>query len=223
VTTFWMFMPWLPYHISLSKLNKHCAFSSDAEMFGSRLAPGKFAENGLPPAKLELTLENFEVDCFSVGRFRLVSEKMRCAMALGSADIQYFDVDASQSARLPQSKRYQIMHVPVTEDVSDPQNSEYTCHHLPDGSVTSGSPRAVAFRADAEPTHEIFYDRYFKVVYVTDEFALRILRAACSGARFFDPAVPSFRAFRTVRGVEDEVTWDPFRKKLRTKLIREIL
>jgi hypothetical protein len=223
VTTFWKFMPWLPYHISLSKFNKHCAMSNDAEMFGSRLAAGNFARDGLPTAKLELTLESFDVDCFLLGSFRLVSEKMRSAMALGPTDVQYFDVDTSQCAHLPQSKGYQIMHVPVTEEVSDPQNSDYTCHHLPDGSVTSGSPRAVAFRADAEPTHEIFYDRFFKVVYVTDEFALRVLRAGCSGARFFDPAARfNFFAFRTLRGVEEEVTWDPFRKKLRTKLIREI-
>jgi hypothetical protein len=223
VTLFWMFMPWLSYHVSLSKFNKHCRFLNDAEMFESHLAAGEFAENGLPTAKLELTLESFDADCFLKGSFTLVSEKMRSVMALGSADVQYFEVDASLSARLPQSKRYQIMHVPVTEDVSDPQNSEYTCHHLSDGSVTSGSPRAVAFRADAEPTHEIFYDRFFKVVYVTDEFALRILRAGCSGARFFDPAARfNFFAFRTLRGVEEEVTWDPFRKKLRTKLIREI-
>jgi hypothetical protein len=220
---FWMFMPWLAYDISLGKLTRHCRFSNDEEMFRSHPAAGEFESAGLPTAKLALTLEGFDFDCFPRGPFTLVSEKMRSAMALGSADIQYFDVDASQPARLPQSKRYQIMHIPVTEDVSDPQNSEYTCHHLPDGSVTSGSPRAVAFRADAEPTHEIFYDKFFKVIYCTDDFALRILRAGCSGARFFDPATPfSFSAFRTVRGVEEEVTWDPFRKKLRTKLIREI-
>jgi len=215
-------MPWLPYHIGLSKFNKHCAFSNNAEMFRSHLAPGEFAENGLPTAKLEVTLESFDVDCFLKGSFRLVSEKMRSVMALGPADIQYFDVDASRSARSPQSKHYQIMHVPVTEDVSDLKNSDYSSHHSPDGSVRIGSPRVVAFRPDAEPRHEIFCDRIFKVIYCTDEFAMRVLQAGCSGARFFDPAIPFFSAFRTVRGVEEEEKWDPFRKILRTKLIREI-
>jgi hypothetical protein len=219
-----MVMPWLPYHISPGKLNKHCRFSNETEMFRSHLAAGAFAKNGLPTAKLELTLESFDVDCFTESWFTLVSEKMRCAMALGPADVQYFEVDSSRSARLPQSKHYQIMHIPVTEDVSDPKNSDYTYHHFSDGSVTGGSPRAVAFRPDAEPTHEIFYDRFFKVIYCTDEFALRVLRAGCSGIRFFDPARfgGNASAFRTVRGVEQEVKWDPFRKILRTKLIQEI-
>jgi hypothetical protein len=225
VKAFWMFMPWLPYHISLAKLNKHCAFSNDEEMFWSHPAAGKFAKKELPTAKLELTLESFDVDCFFVGSFTLVSEKMRSAMALAAADVQYFDVDASRSARLPQSKHYQIMHIPVTEDVSDPENSDYTYHHWSDGSVTGGSPIAAAFRPDAKPTHEIFYDKFFKVIYSTDEFALRVLRAGCSGIRFFDPARGfggDASAFRTVRGVEQEVKWDPFRKILRTKLIQEI-
>src|SRR5579884_3891175 len=106
-----MVMPWLPYHISLSKFNKHCSFSNDAEMSGAHLAAGEFAKNGLPTAKLALTLESFDVDLFTESWFMLVSEKMRSAMALGPADVQYFEVDASQSAPLPQSKHYQIMHI----------------------------------------------------------------------------------------------------------------
>ena len=53
-----------------------------------------------------------------------------------------------------------------------------------------GAPDAVAFRADAEPAHEIFYDRFFKIVLCTDEFALRVLRAGCTGMRF--SILPSF-------------------------------
>jgi hypothetical protein len=57
-----MFTPWLPYHIGLSKLNKHCAFLNDEEMFRSHPPAGEFAKKGLPPAKLELTLQSFDVD-----------------------------------------------------------------------------------------------------------------------------------------------------------------
>jgi hypothetical protein len=218
-------MPWLAPHMSLGRLNKHCGFSNDSEMFSAHPAAGEFAEGGLPTAKLELSLESFDFDCFPVGFFTLVSEKMRSAMALGPTDVQYFEVDASQSAPLPQSKKYQIMHIPVTEDVSDPKNSDYTYHHFSDGSVTSGSPHVVAFRPDAAPAHEIFYDRFFKVIYCTDAFAMRVLRAGCSGMRFFDPGRPfggAACAFRTIRGVEQEVKWDPFRKILRTEVIQEI-
>jgi hypothetical protein len=220
-----MVMPWLPHHIGLGKMNKHCGFSNHAEMFRSHLPGGEFAKDGLPTAKLELTLEDFDVDCFMEGSFTLVSEKMRSAMALGPTDVQYFEVDASRSARLPQSKHYQIMHIPVTEDVSDPENSDYTYYHHSDGSISGGSPNVVAFRPDAEPKHEIFYDRFFKLIYCTDELALRVLRAGCSGIRFFDPT-RSFggpaSVFRTVRGLEHEDKWDPFRKILRTKLIQEM-
>lgn len=219
-------MPWLPYHIGLSKLNNHCEFLNAMEMFHAHLPVGEIASKGLPTARLKLTLEDFDVDCFIEGQFTLVSEKMRRAMALGPSDIQYFEVDASQSAPLPQSKHYQIMHVPVTEDVADPKKSDYTCHHRSDGSVVpTGATHSLVFRPDAEPTHEIFHDRFFKTIYCTDEFALRVLRAGCSGMRFFDPSRewggPS-SWFRTLRGVEQENKWDPFRKKLSTKLVREI-
>ena len=54
-------------------------------------------------------------------------------MALGPSDIQYFDVDSSQSAALPRSKRYQLMHIPVAEDVTDPARSDYQFRHRPEG------------------------------------------------------------------------------------------
>lgn len=222
---FWKFAPWLSPSIGLSRFSKHCVFSNAEEMFRTDLAAGELKKGSLPTAKLELTLEDFDFDCFQQGIFMLVSEKMRCAMALGPMDVQYFEVDSSRSAPLPQSKHYQIMHIPVTEDVVDLKNSDYIYHHFSDGSVTDRLPIAVAFRPDAEPKHEIFYDRFFKVLYCTDEFALRVLRAGCSGIRFLDPAPPFERSssvFRTVRGVEEEEKWDPFRKILRTKLIREI-
>ena len=220
-----MFTPWLPSRINPGQLFGRCEFLNGAEMVRERLVDGEFYRSGLPTAQIEFTDESYDRDCFEWKGFAFVSEKMRRAMALGPSEIQYLDVDSSRSAPLPRSKLYQIMHVPVREDVSDPKNSDYTYHHFPDGSVTGGSPLAVAFRPDAEPTHDIFYDRFFKVIYCTDEFALRVLRAGCSGIRFFDPARDfggNASAFRTVRGVEQEVKWDPFRKILRTKLIREI-
>jgi hypothetical protein len=149
---------------------------------------------------------------------------MRGAMALGPSDIQYFDVDAGQSAPLPRSKRYQIMHIPVVEDVTDPERSDYKFRHRPEGVELWGAPDAVAFRADAEPTHELFYDRYFRIALCTDEFALRVLRAGCTGMRFLDPARlnSTGSCCRTLRGVEKADEWDPVRKSSYTKLIREI-
>jgi hypothetical protein len=187
-------------------------------------AAGEFAVAALPTARLEFTREDFDDDCFRLGTFMFVSEEMRRVMALGPSDIEYFDVDTSQSAPLPRSKRYQLMHVPVAEDVTDPERSDYKFRHRPEGVELWGFPDAVAFRPDAAPTHEIFYDRFFKIALCTDEFALRVLRSGCTGMRFLDPTqldhVGSCR--RTLRGVEKSNEWDPVRKISYTKLIREI-
>jgi hypothetical protein len=225
VKTFWMFVYWM-------------SFRNDGEFYrtstvldtseGSQEGPiaGKFVHDGLPAAKLRVKLKDFDRDCFYFDRFIFVSEKMRRAMALGPADIQYFDVDAdrSQSAPLPRSKHYQLTHIPVTEDVSDPEHSEYTLRHRPDGRELFGCPDAVAFRPGAEPAHEIFYDRFFRLTFCTDELALRVLWASCTGLRFVDPArlERGLGPYRTLRGVEEDDVWDPVRKIHTVALIREI-
>ena len=201
----------------------HCTVSRLSEPSGEGPIAGRFVRDGLLAAKLALTLEDFDLDCFYWDGFTFVSERMRRAMALGPSDIQYFDVDASESAPLPRSKNYRILHVPVTEDVSDPHNSDYICHHRSDGSIdASGMPLVAVFRQDAEPAHEIFYDKLFRVIYCTDEFVLRILKASCSGAFFFDPSQPfgNHTRLRTLRGVEEIVKWT--KKVFRTKLIETI-
>jgi hypothetical protein len=76
-----------------------------------------------------------------------------------------FDVDSCGSASLPRSKRYQLMRVPVAEDVTDPERSDHTGAHVP-----------VAFSLDAKPAREIFYDRLFKIVWAPTNS-----RCACCG------------------------------------------
>lgn len=117
------------------------------------------------------------------------------------------------------------MRVPVTEDVSDPERSDYTFRHRPDSFELLSPPHAIAFRPGAEPAHPIFYDRFFKLIICTDELELRVLRAGCTGVRFWDLAqlddLGSF--FRTLRGVEEARDWDPIRNELvPVALIREI-
>jgi hypothetical protein len=58
----------------------------------------------------------------------------------------------------------------------------------------------------------------------TDAFALRVLRAGCTGMRFLDPARlnGAGSCYRTLRGVEKTDEWDPVRKISYVKLIREI-
>ena len=61
-----------------------------------------------------------------------------------------------------------------------------------------------------------------KAVFCTDELALRVLRAECTGMRFLDPMdLRSWNRFRTLRGLEQS-EWGRKRKTFRNKLIREI-
>ncbi|HTW35644.1 MAG TPA: hypothetical protein VMD53_13580 [Rhizomicrobium sp.] len=55
----------------------------------------------------------------------LVSQDLRDAMALRPQDIEYLPVDASLSAPVPRAKNYMIMRVPVVENISDPDQSDY--------------------------------------------------------------------------------------------------
>jgi hypothetical protein len=217
-----MFVYWMPYQAQ-DKLPSHCTVLRTSKWSEETPIAGRFVQKGLLAAKLKLTLKNFDRDFFYWDDLMFVSKKMRDAMALGPSDIQYFDVDTSESAPLPRSKNYKAMHVPVTEDVADLKNSDYYCRHCSDGSVRpTGIPPSLVFRRDAEPTHEIFYDKFFKIIYCTDEFALRVLKAGCSGAFFFDPSHPSGNdtRLRTLRGVEKITKWTS--KVFRTKLIEEI-
>jgi hypothetical protein len=224
VKTFWVIAPWSPHWDGLNPLGSGYKFCNAAEIGPLLPAAGEFAAAALPTARLEVTREDFDDDCFRLGKFMFVSEEMRRVMALGPSDIEYFDVDTRQSAPLPRSKRYQLIHVPVAEDVTDPERSDYTFRHRAEGVELWGFPSAVAFRPDAAPTHEIFYDRFFKIALCTDEFALRVLRSGCTGMRFLDPTQLDYtgRCRRTLRGVEKSDEWDPVRKVSYTKLIREI-
>ena len=220
--TFWMFMPWMPL-ISGAKIRNRCTILRTSEISDEGPVAGRFVRDGLLTVKLILTLEDFDLDCFSRNGFTFVSEKMRHAMALGPSDIQYFEVDASESAPLPRSKHYMTMHVPVTEDVADLQNSDYLIEHHSDGSQGVGTLFSLVFRIDARPAHEIFHERSFKHIYCTDEIALRVLQAGCSGAFFVDPSRWSGGGnlrFRSLRGLEEVVEWDS--KVMRTELVREI-
>jgi hypothetical protein len=231
VTTFWKFVYWATYngnaglsgHCTASRISKPSleAEPSEEEEL-SREGPGKFLRDGSLAVKLAVTLENFDLDCFYWDGFTFVSEKMRHVMALGTSDIQFFDVDATESAPLPRSKNYRTMRVLATEDVSDLKKSDYLARHCADGTLKIHSPFTVAFRPDAQPAHELFYDGSFKFIYCTDEFALRVLRAGCSGAFFFDPSRPfgSDTRLRTLSGVEEIVKWT--KKLFRTKLIETI-
>lgn len=224
----WLFVPVLPRDIDPQVLGRNCGFLNGVEVFRARQAPGKFWTNAFPVAELALKLEDFAVDCFEFDTYTLVSERFRNAMALDPSEIQYLDVDAEQSARLPRAMKYKILNVPVVEEVSDRQNSSFI-NGPPSSKASEGvvlSTGKIAIRPDCAPEHELFSDRFFiGYWFCTDSLALRLLRAGCTGIRFYDPATFGIKGpnrFRTLRGLEEDAKWDPIRKIQHTKLIKEI-
>jgi hypothetical protein len=180
--------------------------------FAQSVHSGAMSSRPDPAAELVLRLDDFDVDYFQWGGFRFVSERMRRAMGLDPSEVRFFSVDASRSARLPRSMNYQIMDPMVTEEMSDPENSEYELSPLlPNVAPIATQVNRMAFRADVAPRHDLFYDHFFGTdIYCTDGFARRVLDAGCTGLTFVDPnsGRGDEALIRTRRGIEKRVEWD---------------
>lgn len=215
MSAIWLFKPWLPYKIGIFEWGQQCSFVNREELARARPAPDRFAPADFPTARLELLLEHFCADCFLSNSFVLVSQDLRDAMALDPRDMQYLPVDASLSAPLPRSKNYMIMHVPVVENISDLDQSDYIFRHMPGGSAKALGVWSIAVRRDADPKHELFRDAFFREhIFCTDEFAVRVLQRKCTGLRFLDLRYLGYEPahFRTLDGIE-EGEWDLVQKQ----------
>ena len=225
---FWQFAEWRPYEFDGETFIKHCSFLNNEEVVNAGImTTHDFRREPFPIVQLAITLPEFDADCFRWNAFTFISERMRDAMALGPAEIQYFDVDASASAPLPRSKNYKVMNIPITEDISDPALSNYQMRRLtPDTPEVPILVHEIAIQPDARPTHHLFWDKFFRgYVFCTDALAMRVLRAGCTGVRFFDPSRMSLirpKRFRTLRGVEETGDWDSVNKVLHTTLVEAI-
>jgi hypothetical protein len=218
----WWFVPWFPDDPALARLGQHCRFTNNEEMVRARSGAQTFSPINFPTARLELTLEKFSLDCFFWQSYILVSQDLRDAMAQEPWAVQYFPVDASLSAPLPRSKNYMIMRVPVVENVSDLDKSDYEYMNVV-GLEGVLSPKRIAIRRDFQPKHGMSRDRFFSnYVFCTDECAVRILQRQCSGMRFIDPAyMDKTLRFRSLRGIEEE-SQDPEQGETHTRLIQPI-
>jgi len=225
---FWQFAEWGPYEIDGETFLKHCRLLNHDEVSrAGSLITRDFRHEPYPVVELQLTLPEFGADCFLYNMLTYVSERMRDAMALGPSEIQYFDVDASSSAPLPRSKNYKVMNIPVVEDISNPAMSDFQMRRItPDTPEVPILVNEIAIRPDAQPTHQLFYDKFFRGQrFCTDALAMRVLRAGCTGVRFFDPSRISLmrpKRFRSLRGVEESGDWDSVNKVLHTTLVEAI-
>jgi hypothetical protein len=176
----------------------------------------------VPIIELAITNEEFDSDFFEWDGHYYVSERMRMAMALTPSAVRFFEVDAAQSAPLPRSKNYQAMQVLAFEDVSDPDKSEYDrSDPPPDEPLGPYQVRNLAFRSDAKPRHDIFYDSfYWFQPFVTDDLALRVLRAGCVGLTFSSPNLwQGESVVRTLRGAEKSLGWDQATNQELTEIV----
>ena len=217
-----MFFPRLPEDFNLEELGPRCEFLNSKEIYDAGFWVGQ-VRSPLPVVQLKLTLESFNVDCFEFQMRILVSQRLRDAMALDPAAVQYFDVDASQSAPGPRAMNYKVLNVSVTEDVADRESSKFRMWPL----IQGGQPmvhdlQSIAFRRDVQPKQALFCEAFFAGrFFCTDDLALRVLRAGCTGIQFLDTAQLHLAGpirYRTVQGLEESV-WDPEAELNRTRLV----
>ena len=183
---------------------------------------GRINTDVVRSVKLTILREDFEGDYFNWCGCMFVSEKLRNAMALGASVVEFFEVDDSESAALPRSKKYRMMLPLLEDDVSDRKRSRYGWQMIrPRGYAAEKRHRIrptksdvphyvyhIAIRPDFEPDCDLFYDSFFRhTLFCTDALALRVLEAGCTGMSFVSPAgyrKGRPRVRRTLDGVEED-------------------
>jgi hypothetical protein len=75
VKTFWVVTPWFPHWGNWKPLWSGYEFSNAAEILSSLPPVGEFARAVLPTARIELTVEDFDDDCFKFANSRWCRRK----------------------------------------------------------------------------------------------------------------------------------------------------
>lgn len=223
----WNFFPCVPVHIDERELVKRCKILNERALAKAGYPSWKtFSINEFPIAQLVVKMDNFDLDILHTGARYFISERLRDAMRLESSGVMYFDVDTSRSSRSVRDKNFKVMEVTAVENVSIPEMSKYKLFYFKTADVPpTKSIYSIAMREDAAPGHALFRDHFFPRMFCTDELAVRVLKAGCIGVSFLDPAQMSVGApmrFRTLRGVEELVGWDPVSRTETWKLVHSI-
>jgi hypothetical protein len=220
---FWIFTPWYPEEDDMERLARKLLIPNSEQLFqagfGPHLDPKLF-----PVVDLRIALKDFDNDCFTWESRTFVSERLRAAMNLDPAGVQYFEVDATRSAAKPRATGYQVMNVPMLESAADLAKSKY--FQLPPLSpdlLPMRRAHEIHIRDDFVTQHEIFVDSAFYHWFCTEALALRVLKAGCTGVRFIDPKHPigNQMRFRTLRGVEAN-EWDEERDDFVRRVVQPI-
>jgi len=163
----------------------------------------------IPPAQLELLVEDFDEDYFESDGCYFVSEHLRQVMALGPSTVKYFDVDAGRSTPLVRSKKYKIMAPLVVDELSGrPSSAERPNKVTPIGDSAS---KEIHTQQGVVPSHELFSGKEFSnQILCTDFLAQKIIEAGCTGIRLYDLKHYNRgrKIFRTRHGFEESLGWD---------------
>ena len=200
-----------------------CKILNQEELYGI-VTSRALRTSPFPVAILEVTAESFDADYFSCGSSRFVSERLRDVMGLDPSEVQYFDIDDRRSAPATRAKKFKIMEPVAVEDVSDRSKTNYDMRRLlPEDPEYPCVISGVVIREDAQPKHPLFFDAFFDELFCTEAFALRILSAGCTGLNFRCSGYRLWpRLYRTLRGIEEYVDWDPVNGVEITKLVKAI-
>ena len=163
----------------------------------------------IPPAQLELRVEDFDEDYFESDGCYFVSERLRQVMALDPSTVKYLDVDAARSTPLVRSKKYMIMAPLVVDELSDRQRSDERPNNV--APVGDSAATDIHTRPGAIPGYELFSGKNFSnQLLCTDSLAQRIIESGCTGIRLYDLEYYNRgrKIFRTPHGLAETLGWD---------------
>ena len=147
-----------------------------------------------PRLRLAMPGRAFAPDYFSHGRYDIVSQRLKEAMAQPEGVVQFFPIELVKSSPKAKAQNYQLMRVIAQQSAMDLERTECRLEDFTNRitGVTSKVPRNISrmvLRDDLRPSSEIFrIEESSADVLASDALALRVLRAGCTGIEFRDPS-----------------------------------
>ena len=145
-----------------------------------------------PAMQLRITRSDIAPDFLGLS-YRLVSRKLRDALAQPEHVVQYLPVDATESHPNVQAQDYRVMRLLRRQTVLDISASDVEFRELPADDpvgppIRLASFTRMAFLSHASTRYEIFTDTTERSTWLcTDPLAQRVLEAGCTGIEFVLP------------------------------------
>ena len=147
-----------------------------------------------PRLRLAMPGRAFAPDYFTHDSYKIVSQRLKEAMAQPEEVVQFFPIELVKSSPRAKAQNYQLMRVIAQQSAMDLARSDCELEDFTNRitGVTSKVPRDISrmvLRDDLQPNSEIFrIEESSARVLASDALALRVLRAGCTGIEFRDPS-----------------------------------